>query len=630
MTSLSDSQLALAEALPSVIWTATADGAVDYANPAFERYTGRSITASGGWLAAIHPDDHAGTLAIWSQCVATGSPYKTEFRVYHADSQSFRWHQVSALPHRGPDGTVERWFGVTLDLHDSRADEERFRAIAQASGDVLWDYNVEQDTIWYSEGLQRIFGHEPDDPAVTSATAGTRLIHPEDRPAVVKHIIEATAKGRQWRAEYRFRRADDSYAHVINRAVVLSHPNGRPRRVLGSITDVSDQKQLEAQLQRAQRLEAVGQLTGGIAHDFNNLLTIILGNADQLAEDPLSHDERRQLATEILGAARKGADVTRKLLAFARKQVLQAQAVDLHARIRDLQPLLGKALGERTPLHLELAPGQAVALVDPGQFDNALLNLALNARDAMPNGGTLTLRTRTQHRRNPSDAAEADADDIPPGYYIHLSVIDTGCGMSAHTAEKVFEPFFTTKPVGEGSGLGLSMVYGFVKQSQGFVRFESTLGRGTAVHLMFPRHEAVATADATTARVPLQAGSEHVLIVEDDPLVQQYLAGQFQHLGYAISVAGNAREALQALHQQPTIRLLFTDMIMPGTLDGYDLAQEARQHWPQLPVILSSGYAERLSRFGERTQEGFWVLPKPFLRAELARKVRQALQDSGH
>lgn len=814
MHALTPDQIAMAEALPDMIWTATPAGVVDYANRAFTRYTGieAATVSQGSWLDAVHPDDRARTVAIWQQCVAQAQPYHIEFRFLHQPSQTYRWHHVVAKPHHDANGAVERWYGISTDIHDTklaqdavseanrnvrrllalqglearvldmvsaehelplildqitrtvdtllpgvassvllvhdgrllhgaapglpeaycravhglriaegmgscgtaaarrrpvivveldrdplwahrpdlvelsgmracwstpvlnaaddviatfgmyyaqprsptaddqafiericqfvrvaiertrqrealRASEARFRAVAQATSDVIWEYDVTTDRLWHSEGMARIFGHDPaTDPVLATGFRAAQYIHPEDRDATMAAIRDAVKNRRGWRLEYRYQRADGSHAHVLCRAIVAPSQAGKPPYFIGSLSDVTEQKGLEEQLRRAQRLEAVGQLTGGLAHDFNNLLTVILGNADQLADELPLGSEHQHLARDIRVAASKGSHLIRSLLAFARQQVLMAKPTDVNHLVGNLLPLLERTLGGHLGLVLELDPGCWPILVDPGQLESAVLNLAINARDAMGDGGQIVIRTgkRLSQGENLIDSR------LPPGSYVLVEVEDSGHGMTPETLRHVFEPFFTTKEVGKGNGLGLSMVYGFVKQSNGYIHLVSAPGRGTRVQLYFPRHhQATLAPPEPQARAALPRGTEKLLVVEDDPVVQQFLRVQLSQLGYGFCLASNGPEALALLADNPDIQLLLTDVAMPGGMDGYEVAARARAQRPRLPVIVSSGYSEELNPSKERTAEGYWVLGKPYLRAKLATRLRQALETAG-
>jgi signal transduction histidine kinase/CheY-like chemotaxis protein len=379
------------------------------------------------------------------------------------------------------------------------------------------------------------------------------------------------------------------------------------------------------QLRQVQKMEAIGQLTGGIAHDFNNILTVITGTIAILAEAVADRPELAAIAGMIDEAALRGADLTQRLLAFARKQPLQPRQVDINALIMEASNLLRPTLGERIEVQIKLAGDAAHALIDPSQLTDAILNLALNARDAMAEGGQLTIETRNIIL----DESEAkNSSDVAAGSYVVIAVTDSGHGIPADILENVFEPFFTTKEIGKGSGLGLSMVYGFVKQSNGHVGIDSKEGQGTTVTIYLP--EAVGTAlHAVKLESPptVEGGQETILVVEDDQLVRTFVIGQIQSLGYVTLSAANADAALIVVNSAQTIDLLFTDMIMPGSMNGRQLADEALLRRPSLKVLFTSGYTEDTVIRHGRLDAGVGVLmlPKPYHKEDLARMIRSAL-----
>ncbi len=417
------------------------------------------------------------------------------------------------------------------------------------------------------------------------------------------------------------KRADGQPLDIEVRAFRIDWDGGRA--VCAMITDVTEQRAVEAQLRQAQRLEAVGQLTGGVAHDFNNLLTVILGNAELLEEgleqDPFQH----RLAGMIVRAAERGADLARHLLAFSRRQRLEPGSVDINAMLGSLKDFLGRAVGPMVELDVRLAPGLWSAMVDLAQLENALLNLAVNARDAMPGGGNLVIATHNVSVRDTHFERPADLGDGPQ---VMISVSDTGAGMDEATRLRAFEPFFTTKDVGKGSGLGLSMVYGFVKQSNGAVQIRSTVGKGTVVELWLPKSTNALQQPASRGdREPLPGGSEHLLVVEDDPMVQAQVVAQLEMLGYAVTSADNGVDALALLNEDIAFDLLFTDIVMPGGLNGHELVAEALALRPGLPILLTSGFADRAERPPSTDLHRFSMLSKPYHREELALKVRDAI-----
>ncbi|MGJ5150299.1 MULTISPECIES: ATP-binding protein [unclassified Bradyrhizobium] len=380
----------------------------------------------------------------------------------------------------------------------------------------------------------------------------------------------------------------------------------------------------EAQVRQAQKMEAIGQLTGGVAHDFNNILTVITGTIEILADAVKDKPQLAGIAGMISAAAERGADLTRHLLAFSRRQPLQPRATDINALIVEAGRLLRPTLGEQIEIESMLAHDSAPALIDPSQLSTAILNLALNARDAMPDGGKLTLETKNVTLDEHYAQLNRDAK---PGSYVMIAVSDTGQGIPAPLLDKVFEPFFTTKDVGKGSGLGLSMVYGFVKQSNGHVKIYSEEGHGTTVKLYLPRAAGLPeTPAAEPGRPAVARGDETILIVEDDALVRDYVVAQVRRLGYRTLSASNAADGLTIIDSQERIDLLFTDVIIPGGMNGRQLAIEAEKRRPGLKVLYTSGYTENAIVHHGRLDADVLLLAKPYVSADLARMIRTALE----
>ncbi len=419
------------------------------------------------------------------------------------------------------------------------------------------------------------------------------------------------------------RKTDGTLIDVENRA--FSIPWGGSMAVCGMMTDVTEQNRLEAQLRQSQRLESLGQMTGGVAHDFNNLLTVILGNVELLEESLAGEPRLRRLAEITRTASERAAELTSRLLSFSRQQPLDPKATDIGALLADLEVLVRRSMGEQVELSVVSAPDLWPALADAPQLENALINLAVNARDAMPGGGRLTIATSNAELL---DAAGEDAEFVP-GAYVVITVSDTGIGMDEATRLRAFDPFFTTKDVGKGSGLGLSMVYGFAKQSQGHVRIASEPGCGTAVTLYLPRAWTSAPRPAQPGERAMPGGSECILVVEDNDLVRDQVIANLSGLGYCVAAARDAIEALALLRRDPDIRLLFTDVVMPRGMNGRQLAAEALRINPDVAILYTSGYSDdaliRDGRLGGAVQ----LLAKPYRRRDLANKVRLALDRAG-
>lgn len=411
------------------------------------------------------------------------------------------------------------------------------------------------------------------------------------------------------------------YADLDEKAAQLSSLNAQlEQRVAAAVFDC---QQANDALRQAQKMEAVGQLTGGIAHDFNNLLQIVTGNLEMLSRRLPEGDARlRRAADNAMSGAQRATTLTQRLLAFARRQPLAPKPLDPNHLVDGMSDLMRRTLGETVSIDMHLAGDLWRVEADANQLENALLNLAVNARDAMAPGGTLTITTAN------GIIGEADAEeDAAPGHYVSLAVCDTGAGMSDETMARVFEPFFTTKEVGKGTGLGLSMVYGFVRQSGGHLRIESSLGRGTTVTLYLPRFtgllipEEVGLAPTAT---PAKAG-ETVLVVEDDPDVRAHTCDVLSELGYGVIAVWDGASAVEIINGDRAFNLIFTDVVLPGSLTGRDIAVHARTARPNTPILFTSGYARETIVQNERLEEGVELLSKPFTYADLASKVRNAI-----
>jgi PAS domain S-box-containing protein len=411
---------------------------------------------------------------------------------------------------------------------------------------------------------------------------------------------------------------------LIKAEVSITAFERRGRHIFnGFIRDVTDKIAAEAQFRQAQKMEAVGQLTGGVAHDFNNMLTVILGTIDILAEGVADRPKLATVTKLIEEAAERGADLTRHLLAFARRQPLQPREVDVNELIVNTGKLLRPTLGEHIEIETLLADDPWLAFVDPNQLTAAILNLCLNSRDAMPGGGKLIVETLNAVL---DQSYAGQHSEVVPGQYVLIAISDTGVGIPAELLEKIFEPFFTTKEVGKGTGLGLSMVYGFVKQSGGHIKVYSEEGHGTTVKLYLPRSVEPSKGQPVARAAPrFQGGSELVLVVEDDALVRKYVIAQIASLGYRTLSAGGAEEALRLIRSEPAIDLLFTDVIMPGPMNGRQLVEEASKLHPGLKVLYTSGYTENAIVHQGRLDPGVLLLAKPYRKQDLARMLRMAL-----
>jgi PAS domain S-box-containing protein len=609
----------LADAMPLIVWTAEPDGTVDYASQALRTYTGifePSLQPSQHWQTLLHPDDVAPCLAVWMESVQTGNPYQFEFRLRRHDGV-YRWHLVQAVPIRDDGDQITKWYGTAIEIHDQKQLEQESRRLANRLNTTLesiTDAFFILDCQWRFSFLNRQAEHLLQ--RQRSELLG-RNVWDEFPEAVGSTFQQQYERAVNQGITVEFR---EFYPPLDCWFEVRAYPSSEGLAVY--FQDVSDRITLEEQLRQSQRLEAVGQLTGGVAHDFNNLLTVILGNAELIIEalDPIS--PLRPLAEMVSHAAQRGAELTQRLLAFARRQALEPKAVDVNQLMGNMDSLLRRTLGEQIQVEWVRGGGLWPALVDPSQLENALLNLCLNARDAMPQGGQLTLETANARL----DQEYADQYvEVQPGQYVMVAVSDTGIGIPSDSLERVFEPFFTTKAKGKGTGLGLSMVYGFIKQSGGHIKVYSEPGEGTTVKMYIPRCLNPGQAANAVQQDHPDLGSEVILLVEDDELVRRYGQDQLESLGYRVVTAENGPQALAILQQRADIDLLFTDVIMPGGMSGRDLADTAQQLRPGLKVLYTSGYTENAIVHQGRLDPGVQLLSKPYRRAELAQKIRAAI-----
>lgn len=408
--------------------------------------------------------------------------------------------------------------------------------------------------------------------------------------------------------------------------VPLTDPGGRLTHFVAIERDITERLELEERLRQSQRLEAVGQLTGGVAHDFNNLLTVILGVGDLLSEELCEHEQHHAMAEVIVSAAQRGASLTHRLLAFARRQPLDPSAIDVNRLVRNLEPLLRRTLGEHISIAFIAAPDLPPAMVDPAQLENALLNLCLNSRDAMTAGGRLTIETRSIYL----DEEYADLHpETRAGDYVMLAVTDDGSGIEREHLERVFDPFFTTKGEGKGTGLGLAMVYGFVKQSGGHITIDSEPEHGTTVEMYLPRaSEAVQELPSASSGNSELGGSETILLVEDDDMVRAYARAQLCSMRYTVLEAADGPLALAILRAHPEIELLFTDVVIPGGMSGRELAEQALDIRPSIKVLYTSGYSEDSALHQGRVDRRVHLLSKPYRRIDLLSRIREILDSS--
>jgi PAS domain S-box-containing protein len=528
-----------------------------------------------------------------------------------------------------------------------RASEFRWKYALEGAGEGVWDANLQTGEVLYSRRWKAMLGYSDDD-IVARRSAWEDRIHTDDKAATLR-AVEACIAGasRNYTSEHRMLCKDGSWRWVLARGMVVSRDSeGAALRMIGTQSDITGRKDAErreaqrmealdytrAALAHAQRLEAVGKLTGGVAHDFNNTLQIICGNLQLLRATDASEERGQRLIAGALGAVERGAKLSSQLLAFARRQPLQPVVVNLNHLCDNMQELLQRALGESIEIRRETRSGLWNALVDPSRLENVILNLALNARDAMEGGGILCIRSRNaEYVGDTGDGAEGASDVMPAGQYVLLAMTDTGSGMSREVIEQAFEPFFTTKEEGKGTGLGLSMAHGFVKQSGGHIRIDSTVGHGTTVSIYLPRSlEAEARVEPAHPEAFAEGGNETLLVVEDDNDVRETAVAMLTGLGYRVLAAADGEAALAILKQGESIDLLFTDVVMPGPLSSRELARRAREMIPEIEVLFTSGYTRNAIMQDGKLEPGVNLLGKPYRSEQLARRLRELLAKARH
>lgn len=612
---------------PVGIFVADADGHCEYINEAYEKMSGlSSAQASGqGWAQAIHPEDKDRVFEDWYAGVRAQRPFRTEFRFLRVDG-SVTWAIAQAVTQKDLAGNTIRYIGAITDVTGRvraelarKKSEDRFRTLTTLSpvGVFLTDENGSVEYV--NEALSEMLHMRPQEAFGHRWIAG---INPNDREALMRAWEEAYTGAENLEMELRLGSNVEEIRWVLVQASPFDSVDTRTGYV-GAVTDITERRAAEEQLRQVQKMDAIGQLTGGIAHDFNNLLAIVQGNLELLRERAPDNERLTSLINAAHGAARRGATLNQRLLAFARRQPLAPSACDMNKVVNEMAGLFVRTLGDNIDLRTRFAEGLWPANIDPNGLETAVLNLAINARDAMPDGGNLTITTAN---RTFGPSRPAPDQDIPHGDYVMLQVSDSGTGMDTETLEKAFDPFYTTKGMGKGSGLGLSMVYGFARQSGGTATVKSVSGHGTSITLLFPRSEGdiAVREDISTEPAPEGTG-ERILIVEDDSDVREMAIGMFESLNYTTLIASSAEEALSILDREDGIELLFTDVMLGSGDNGPELAKKARQGRLGLRILFASGYTAAEFDRGTPFELGA-LINKPYERSELARAVRVALE----
>ncbi len=646
----------LTNSLPAFVWFATPDGALRHFNDRWYEYTGQTPKEAlpDGWATTLHPDDVGRTAVAWADARARVVPYEIEIRYRRRDG-AYRWYVARAEPVRDEDGTVTAWFGTSIDIDDRKRAEAGLQnlntTLEQRVEEALAERKLWADVFESSDALicalspnyqflalnrsyadefERIFGVRPE----LGDNLAALLVHMPEHRAAALAVWDRALAGEEFTVTEEFgdpERARPCYELRFN---PLRDREGHQLGAFQYAVDITERlraqtqlAQAEEQLRQAQKMEAVGQLTGGLAHDFNNLLTGIIGSLEmmqrRIAGGQMDRVER--YATAAITSANRAAALTHRLLAFARRQPLDPKPVNANRLVTGMEELLRRTIGEAIRLEIVTAGGLWQTRCDPHQLESAILNLAINARDAMPGGGKLTIETCNAHL---DSAYAARSREVRPGQYVCICVTDTGMGMSSDVIARAFEPFFTTKPLGQGTGLGLSMIYGFARQSEGYAKIYSEPDQGTTVKLYLPRYYGEAEdADEGAGELGEAHRAEHgevVLVVEDETAVRDLVVDVLGELGYRAVEAADGPSGLKLIQSDMQIDLLVTDVGLPG-LNGRQLADAARRQRPKLKVLFMTGYAENATIANGFLEPGMQMITKPFPIEALATRIRDII-----
>lgn len=602
-------------------------------NEAYQRQAGVS-GIEGKRVRELFPDEADKWISFYREVLDTGRPKRVELKFDEThkilDVGAFRLEPAEKLQVAVVCQDITSRRMTESLLRDLNSSLERRIAERTADRDRMW--RLSTDLILVADfnafitaanpAWQRVFGWSDQD---LIGLCFLDLVHPDDKDATIAEVGKLSEGATTFSFENRYRRRDGKYRVISWTAVPEDgyiHAAGR---------DVTEEreaavalKNTEAALQHAQKMEAIGNLTGGVAHDFNNLLQVVAGNLQLLAKDIAGNEKAQRRISNALAGVDKGSKLAAQLLAFGRRQALDPRVLNIGRLVRSMDEMLRRTIGEGVEVETIVSAGLWNTLVDPMQIENAILNLAINARDAMDGFGKLTIEVGNAYI---DDAYSRLYDDVQTGHYVVLSVSDTGSGMAPDVIEKVFEPFFSTKPEGKGSGLGLSMVYGFVKQTGGHVKIYSEVGHGTTLKMYLPRSTQQEDLEIAPLEGPVEGGAETILVAEDDEGVRATVVEMLQELGYRVLKAPDATSALTILESGIPIDMLFTDVVMPGTLKSTELARKAKERFPQIAVLFTSGYTENSIVHGGRLDVGVQLLSKPYTREALARKIRHVLNN---
>ncbi|MBD9388465.1 PAS domain S-box protein [Agrobacterium sp. AGB01] len=680
---------ALTNSIDQMVWATRPDGFHDFYNDRWYEFTGvePGSTDGAGWNEIFHPDDRDRAWAVWQDCLHTGKPYHIEYRLRHSSGQ-YRWVIGRANPIHNSVGQITRWYGTCTDVHELKIAEIQRTAIMnfdeQVAGlrdpgdivqaavqtigslmkvsragygtidEALETVSIEHD--WTTGGMSSLSGlrrfrdygmfiddlkngkivvipdaeHDPRtrDRAVALEAISARAsvnVPLREQSGLVAVLFVNNSTPTDWRDE------DVTFLKEMSARLRNAVERRRAENELLQLTESLEEKVTqrteelrasEERLRHSQKLETIGKLTGGVAHDFNNLLQVVSGNLHLLQKDLVGDEKAQRRLTNAMSGVNRGAKLASQLLAFGRRQALDPKIINVGRFLRDMDDMLRRSIGEAVEIEMVIAGGLWNCLADPAQVENAVLNLAINARDAMDGQGKLTVEVGNAFL---DDNYAAKHVEVEAGQYVMISVTDTGCGIPADMIDQVFEPFFSTKSEGKGTGLGLSMVFGFVKQSGGHVKIYSEVGHGTTVRIYLPRALASEDRETPIALGPIVGGSETILVAEDDDEVRTTVVETLSDLGYSVLKASSAEAALVIIESGIAIDVLFTDVVMPGSMKSTELAKRAKERQPDLAVLYTSGYTENSIVHGGRLDAGVELLSKPYTREALARKIRHVL-----
>ncbi|MGC2476527.1 MAG: PAS domain S-box protein, partial [Candidatus Sulfotelmatobacter sp.] len=572
----------------------------------FSKLIGRPCYEVLHGMDKVHPD------CPHDKMVNSGLSQRGDFE----ETRLGKTFDVTSTPLKDTNGNFVGCIHVLRDISDRnraeqalRHSEERYRSLVAATSQVVWS----------ADPTGKIVEDSPKWREFTGGPGVLEAIHPDDRSRVMQEWSKAVKNRSAYHTECKGRRKDGEYRDLLVSGVPILEKNGRIREWVGTCTDITDQRQLEEQFRQAQKMEAMGRLAGGIAHDFNNLLGVIIGYSDLLLAALDSDVSSHTKAQEIKNAGQRAASLTTQLLAFSRKQVLSPRVLNVNTVVNETSKLLTRVLGEDIELTTRLAPELAHIKADPAQIEQVIMNLAINARDAMPNGGNLVIETSN---------AELDhqvVQQAQPGHYVLLSIIDTGSGMDKATLSRIFEPFFTTKEVGKGTGLGLATVYGIVQQSGGYIWVSSEVGKGATFNIYLPAVEEKIEEVAAESTVTFPMGAETILLVEDEPSLRELSRQLLASMGYTVVAAASPAEAIRISSRwRGPIHLLLTDVVMPG-MNGRELADLLSATYPKMKVLYVSGHPDSVVVEYALVKPGVAFLQRPFTRDALAKKINEVL-----